>query len=110
MPEPSAPPPGPRVRLPPALPADGLPGYAELHGLSNFSFLRGASHPEELVERAYQLGYAALAITDECSVAGVVRAWAAWRDLQALLTTELLDTLDARLAGRAEASGDAATA
>jgi hypothetical protein len=62
MPEPSAPPPGPRVRLPPALPADGLPGYAELHGLSNFSFLRGASHPEELVERAYQLGYAALAM------------------------------------------------
>ena len=91
MPEPSAPPPGPRVRVPPALPADGLPGYAELHGLSNFSFLRGASHPEELVERAYQLGYAALAITDECSVAGVVRAWAAWRDLQALLTQREAD-------------------
>ena len=49
-------------------------GYAELHCLSNFSFLRGASHPEELVERAATLGYAALAITDECSVAGVVRA------------------------------------
>ena len=51
-----------------------LPAYAELHCLSNFSFLRGASHPEELVERAHALGYAALAITDECSVAGVVRA------------------------------------
>jgi error-prone DNA polymerase len=51
-----------------------LPGYAELHCISNFSFQRGASHPEELVERAYQLGYEALAITDECSVAGVVRA------------------------------------
>ena len=38
--------------------------YAELHCLSNFSFLRGASHPEELVERAYELGYAALAVTD----------------------------------------------
>ena len=48
--------------------------YAELHCLTNFSFLRGASHPEELVERAVELGYAALAITDECSVAGVVRA------------------------------------
>ncbi len=43
-----------------------LPAYAELHCLSNFSFLRGASHPEELVARAQQAGYAALAITDEC--------------------------------------------
>ncbi|MDB5769053.1 MAG: polymerase alpha subunit [Collimonas fungivorans] len=51
-----------------------LPEYAELQCVSNFSFLRGASHPEELVERAVQLGYAALAITDECSLAGVVRA------------------------------------
>ena len=49
-------------------------GYAELHALSNFTFLRGASHPEELVETAAQLGYEALAITDECSVSGVVRA------------------------------------
>ena len=48
--------------------------YAELHCMSNFTFLRGASHPEELVEQASQLGYAALAITDECSMAGVVRA------------------------------------
>jgi error-prone DNA polymerase len=48
--------------------------YAELHCVSNFSFLRGASHPEELVARAHELGYAALAITDECSLAGVVRA------------------------------------
>ena len=51
-----------------------LPDYAELHALSNFSFQRGASHAEELVERAKALGYQALAITDECSVAGVVRA------------------------------------
>ena len=51
-----------------------LPGYAELHCLSNFSFLRGASHAEELVERAKELGYAALALTDECSFAGIVRA------------------------------------
>ncbi len=48
--------------------------YAELQAFSNFSFLRGASHPEELVERAQQLGYAALALADECSLAGVVRA------------------------------------
>jgi error-prone DNA polymerase len=48
--------------------------YAELHALSNFTFLRGASHPEELVETAVKLGYGALAITDECSVSGVVRA------------------------------------
>ena len=51
-----------------------LPAYAELHCLSNFSFLRGASHPEELVERAQALGYTALAVTDECSFSGVVRA------------------------------------
>ncbi len=50
--------------------------YAELHCRSSFSFLTGASHPEELVERAVALGYAALAITDECSLAGVVRAHA----------------------------------
>ncbi len=51
-----------------------LPAYAELHCLSSFSFQRGASQPEELVARAAALGYTALAITDECSVAGVVRA------------------------------------
>ncbi len=56
-----------------------LPAYAELHCLSNFTFLRGASHPEELVERAAMLGYQALALTDECSVAGAVRAYAAAR-------------------------------
>ncbi len=51
-----------------------LPAYVELHCLSNFSFLRGASHPEELVERAQALGYGGLALTDECSLAGIVRA------------------------------------
>ena len=54
--------------------AQSLPDYAELFCLSNFSFLHGASHAEELVARAVQLGYSALAITDECSLAGVVRA------------------------------------
>ncbi len=51
-----------------------LPRYSELHCRSNFSFLTGASHPEELVQRAAELGYGAIAITDECSLAGVVRA------------------------------------
>ncbi|MQM35955.1 MAG: error-prone DNA polymerase, partial [Candidatus Accumulibacter phosphatis] len=54
--------------------SDCLPAYAELHCCSNFSFLRGASHPEELVKHAQALGYSALAITDEASLAGVVRA------------------------------------
>jgi error-prone DNA polymerase len=58
----------------PAPTLQGPPAYAELHCRSNFSFLTGASHPEELVARAHELGYAALAITDECSLAGVVRA------------------------------------
>ena len=59
--------------------------YAELHCISNFSFLRGASHPEELVAEAARQGYRALAITDECSLAGVVKAhvanccWCCWR-------------------------------
>src|SRR4051812_7934879 len=57
-----------------------LPDYAELHTLSNFSFLRGASHPEELVARAHALGYTALALTDECSLAGAVRAHFAARE------------------------------
>jgi len=55
--------------------------YAELHCLTNFSFLKGASHPEELVARAAQCGYSALAITDECSLAGVVKAHVAAKDL-----------------------------
>jgi error-prone DNA polymerase len=63
-------------------PANGTNGtYAELHCLSNFSFLRGASHPQELVRTAAELGYLGLALTDECSVAGVVRAHTAAKDL-----------------------------
>ncbi|WP_287463275.1 PHP domain-containing protein, partial [Accumulibacter sp.] len=61
------------------MPNDLPPDYAELHCCSNFSFLRGASHPEELVEAAQALGYSALAITDEASLAGVVRAHKAAR-------------------------------
>jgi error-prone DNA polymerase len=55
-------------------PCDALPAYAELHCLSDFSFLRGASSAETLFARAAQCGYEALAITDECSLAGIVRA------------------------------------
>ena len=61
------------------------PQYAELHTLSNFSFLRGASHPEELVEQAKVLGYRALALTDECSLAGVVRAHGAAKNVDLAL-------------------------
>ncbi|MFM7243884.1 MAG: PHP domain-containing protein, partial [Planctomycetaceae bacterium] len=59
------------------------PRYAELHCTSNFSFLEGASHPEELVRRAHALGYEALAITDRGTLAGIVRAHAAAKDLGA---------------------------
>ncbi|WP_295538664.1 error-prone DNA polymerase [uncultured Pseudacidovorax sp.] len=65
---------GAGLPAPAPMAAPPLPAYAELHALSNFSFQRGASHPWELAVRAWQLGYAAIAITDECSVAGVVRA------------------------------------
>ncbi len=76
-----------------------LPDYAELHCVSNFSFLRGASHPEELAERAQALGYRALALTDECSVAGVVRAHMACRgqSLQFIVGTEVRLEEGARL-------------
>ncbi|MGE8168543.1 error-prone DNA polymerase [Pseudomonas putida] len=54
--------------------------YAELHCLSNFSFQRGASSADELFQRAREQGYQALAITDECTLAGIVRAWQAARE------------------------------
>ena len=78
--------------------ATRLPGYAELHCRSNFSFLTGASHPAELVERAQDLRYAALAITDECSLAGVVRAHVAAREgqLHLIIGSEMQLTLPAR--------------
>jgi len=69
-----------RKRTASAVRGSGSP-YAELHAVSNFSFLRGASHPEELVRTAHDLGYRAIAITDECSVAGAVKAHLAAREL-----------------------------
>jgi error-prone DNA polymerase len=73
--------------------------YAELHCVSNFTFLRGASHPEELVKRAAALGYVALALTDECSVAGIVRAHVAARDeaIQLIVGSEFRLADDLRL-------------
>lgn len=62
-----------------------MSAYAELHCLSNFSFQRGASSAAELFARAARLGYRALAITDECSLAGIVRAWQAAREHQVQL-------------------------
>lgn len=66
--------------------AEAMP-YAELYCFSNFTFLTGASHPHELAERAAELGYRALAITDACSVAGIPRAWAALKDSPVKLIT-----------------------
>ena len=73
--------------------------YAELHCLSHFTFLRGASHPQELVERAADLGYTALALTDECSVAGVVRAHeaASERGLPLIIGAEFTTVQEHRL-------------
>ena len=69
--------------------------YSELHCISNFSFLRGASHPEELVQQAAELQYRALAITDECSLAGVVCAHREIKEhslsLQLIIGSEFLD-------------------
>ncbi|MFC3109474.1 error-prone DNA polymerase [Undibacterium arcticum] len=75
-------------------PSPILPAYAELQCVSNFTFLRGASHPEELAARAARLGYAALAITDECSLAGVVRAHieAKKHDLHLIIGSQFLLT------------------
>jgi error-prone DNA polymerase len=68
--------------------------HAALHCLTNYSFLKGASHPEEMVHQAAELGYTALAITDECSMAGVVKAHIAAKSRQIKLIIGSLLTLD----------------
>ena len=77
-------------------PLPARPGrvYAELHCQTNFSFLEGASHPDELAVRAGELGYAALAITDRNSLAGVVRAHGAAKQigLKLLIGAEIHST------------------
>jgi error-prone DNA polymerase len=74
-------------------PVDAAPAYAELHVLSSFSFLRGASQPVELVDQAAALGYAALALTDECLArrrrAGATTRRAAGRPRQLITGAEL---------------------
>lgn len=72
-------------------------GYAELHCLSNFSFQRGASSAHELFERAKLRGYTALAITDECTLAGIVRAWQASKEVGLPLIIGSEMTLDGGL-------------
>ena len=73
----------PRVipQSPAISPTTDTANYAELHCLTNYSFLQAASHPDELVQRAADLRYTALAITDRNSLAGVVRAHAAAKTL-----------------------------
>ena len=63
--------------------------YAELAVTTNFSFLRGASHPGDFVARAAHLNYAAIGIADRNSVAGIVRAYDAWRQLDTEKLKEL---------------------
>ena len=57
-----------------------MSGYADLAAASNFSFLHGASHPEEIVAEAFRLGHAGIGIADRNTLAGVVRAHVAWRE------------------------------
>ena len=80
LPSPATPPGAETTDLPVARARDDG-AYAELCITSNFTFLTGASHPEELVTRAAELGLAAIAITDRNSLAGVVRAHSALREL-----------------------------
>ncbi len=81
---------------PPKAPSRRGPRYAELHCKTNFSFLEGASHPDELAVRAAELGLAGLAITDRNSLAGVVRAHTAARQLELpLIIGAEIDLLDA---------------
>ena len=82
--------------------------FAELHSISNYSFLRGASHPEELVRRASELGYEAIAITDECSLAGVVKAHQAARELgiKLIVGAEFHVGIDGTVAGADGSAGN----
>ena len=72
----------PAPALPAPVPRPPDPEYAELCVTTNFTFLTGASHPEELVIRAAELGLTAIAITDRNSLAGVVRAYSALKELK----------------------------
>ena len=93
-----------RAGVPARQAAAAQSSYAELHCLSNFSFQRGASHADELFARAAELGYRALAMTDECSMAGIVRAHEAAREhgLKLIVGTELRSNTGFRLVLLAE--------
>ena len=71
-----------------------LPSYAELQCVSHYTFLHGSSAPEQLVQRAASLGYHALAIADECTVAGVVKAHMAAKEagLKLIVGSQMLVT------------------
>ena len=72
-----------------------MPTYAELAVTTNFSFLRGASHPEEYVAQAAALGLKAIGIADRNTMAGVVRAYSEWKnhkELKLLVGTRLVTT------------------
>src|SRR5690349_4535766 len=71
------------------------PRYTELQITSNFTFLRGASHPEEFIAQAAEYGYEAIALTDRNSFAGIVRAHAATKSYGVrLIPACRLDLLD----------------
>ncbi|MBV8593194.1 MAG: PHP domain-containing protein, partial [Caulobacteraceae bacterium] len=78
--------------------------YAELHAWSNFSFLQGGSHPEELIERAAELGLAAIALTDRDGLYGMVRfsTYARRRGVEAIVGSELTFEDGARIVLLAE--------
>lgn len=59
--------------------------YAHLHTTTNFTFLTGASHPGEYINQAHELGYDAIAVTDECSLAGIVKAFVAAEEMSVKL-------------------------
>jgi error-prone DNA polymerase len=73
------------------MPRSAIEGYAELHAWSNYSFLQGGSHPEELIERAAALGLAAIALTDRDGLYGAVRfsTYARKRGVAAIIGSEL---------------------
>src|SRR5665213_3619347 len=91
------------------------PGYAELHAWSNFSFLEGASHPEELAAAAARLGLGGLALTDRDGLYGAVRFAKAARDLKlpaisgAELTLETPDAEPIRASRPARAASEVPT-
>ena len=77
----------------PLLPEPDEPGFAELVAATNYSFLRGASHPSDMVAQALALGHSGIGIADRNTVAGVVRAWACLREARKILKIDADDPL-----------------